>query len=1136
MADIKKFLFMGEEGFYQEQSSTDGLSLGKLILSGETSSLHTAKGSIARGAAVYFADTSNGTDEVSTGSCDTDLAAHVIGVSIGDIADGANGEVVSQGPAKGVLSGATQNAVYYLGSDGLPTPTLPSGKRIIVLGYAMNATDLWVEMKDYGKGVSGGGGGSGSGGSSLAIGSNISSSTPGSILFVDDNGQLGQSNANLFYDSSNHRVGVGTNSPSETLDIAGSAKITNVSSPTVISTGSANNKGLVVRGANVAVDSPYAPSALSALKLWEKASATHGISGLPVLSWADSSFNSDALSLHSGNGTLITNAINGKPIIHLIGNYQSSFMMTEGAKSFAFLFKLNGFPGSFFSLFQAGNYPSGKGTEFLISDPSTGYKTYTFRADFDATQMPSVGVDATLDLDTYHLFVLTSSDVPDTTWTLKYKLSIDGVLQTLQSSGNMAYGFNAGFSLGGRQDNSLLSPIDLAEFMAFNNELGDEDRQKVEGYLAWKYGLESKLPEDHPYKLSAPTMAIAAEQNASLQEWQKADGTTLTAINESGVLTVPAVYVATAVSGVGAGSAVRVQGSAAGITDSPGGNAYLQGGSGLGSGDGGSITVEAGASPGSGVGGSLVMRAGSAVDGSGRGGLASLEAGESGTGNGGQLLLAGGKGGSGGGDGGDVQISGGASKHAGSPGGAVTISGGFGYGYGNGGDTNISGGQSGTGNGGALMLRGGGAGPAGNAAGGPVYIMAPISSGTAAGGSISVFAGMGGQTDGTGGGVSILAGQGGGTRGVGGNVTLTAGGGAADGAGGDICITGGTGTNAGKATLSGGAGSIGSGGSVTVVGGSGGANTPGSNAYILGGDAQAAGQDGGSVFVRGGYGVGTGHVGEVSITGGSVSIGSHTGPVNVHGGSAPMGSEVVGSSVVITAGTGDGSKAGGEVVITGGSGGVGGDGGAAWVVGGDGEGSDSSGGAVYIKGGRPKGSKPSGAVHVNGSSVSIQGHNSLIIGSVGNSGVGQNGTLAFTGPSASPTANGDISLTGGSSQGGNNKGGDVTISGGSATGTGKDGSVLLSGGSVVLASDTVHIGNGASSSVGFFGAAGTSQQTVANLSVYNGSTGTSDTTIDAMAHTPLPVLDADAINGNFYQIGTKLNEILAVLRAHGLIS
>ena len=36
------------------------------------------------------------------------------------------------------------------------------------------------------------------------------------------------------------------------------------------------------------------------------------------------------------------------------------------------------------------------------------------------------------------------------------------------------------------------------------NSVQDIDRQKVEGYLAHKWGVESKLPSDHPYKTSAP--------------------------------------------------------------------------------------------------------------------------------------------------------------------------------------------------------------------------------------------------------------------------------------------------------------------------------------------------------------------------------------------------------------------------------------------------------------------------------------------------------------------------------------------------------------------------------------------------------------------------------------------------------
>ena len=44
----------------------------------------------------------------------------------------------------------------------------------------------------------------------------------------------------------------------------------------------------------------------------------------------------------------------------------------------------------------------------------------------------------------------------------------------------------------------------IAEVISFNTKLSDSDRQKVEGYLAHKWGLSSKLPSSHPYSLGHP--------------------------------------------------------------------------------------------------------------------------------------------------------------------------------------------------------------------------------------------------------------------------------------------------------------------------------------------------------------------------------------------------------------------------------------------------------------------------------------------------------------------------------------------------------------------------------------------------------------------------------------------------------
>lgn len=45
---------------------------------------------------------------------------------------------------------------------------------------------------------------------------------------------------------------------------------------------------------------------------------------------------------------------------------------------------------------------------------------------------------------------------------------------------------------------------DMAEIMVFASALSDANRQKIEGYLSHKYGLQAQLPSNHPYKVRPP--------------------------------------------------------------------------------------------------------------------------------------------------------------------------------------------------------------------------------------------------------------------------------------------------------------------------------------------------------------------------------------------------------------------------------------------------------------------------------------------------------------------------------------------------------------------------------------------------------------------------------------------------------
>lgn len=82
-----------------------------------------------------------------------DAKSRVIGVAT--TAAGSAGQtvdVVTAGVATGVLSGATVGTPYYLATAGGLSTSLPgSGQRVIQVGFAKNASDLFVRVVDYGK-------------------------------------------------------------------------------------------------------------------------------------------------------------------------------------------------------------------------------------------------------------------------------------------------------------------------------------------------------------------------------------------------------------------------------------------------------------------------------------------------------------------------------------------------------------------------------------------------------------------------------------------------------------------------------------------------------------------------------------------------------------------------------------------------------------------------------------------------------------------------------------------------------------------------------------------------------------------------------------------------------------------------
>jgi hypothetical protein len=104
---------------------------------------------------------------------------------------------------------------------------------------------------------------------------------------------------------------------------------------------------------------------------------------------------------------------------------------------------------------------------------------------------------------------LTNSTTTLSTWQITSQtntyISLNGALSL---SGPTSIGtFTNGVTTGlGREATSSIPVFGwVMEIVMFNTQLSQTNQQKIEGYLAWKWGSQASLPAGHPYKSSAPT-------------------------------------------------------------------------------------------------------------------------------------------------------------------------------------------------------------------------------------------------------------------------------------------------------------------------------------------------------------------------------------------------------------------------------------------------------------------------------------------------------------------------------------------------------------------------------------------------------------------------------------------------------
>jgi methionine-rich copper-binding protein CopC len=266
---------------------------------------------------------------------------------------------------------------------------------------------------------------------------------------------------------------------------------------------------------------PWTPAELSqpsALWLDASDSGTITLSGSAVSQWNDKSGNSRNFAQATGGNQPAYSATSfntSYPGVTFDGS--SDFMsagdtLDVGSQSLGIIaavkYNTSNTSGMVISKTR---YAAGDGRYFMGRFQGTGFGLgsgtqyqYVAESDFASAISPSADSSTSPRLLGLDLNRQTSGSIKN--W-------IDGVaVKTSTFTGNAtAYNSNDLLLLGaygnptgtGPQASSYLSGV-ISEVVVVQTAMSDTDRQKLEGYLAWKWGMQASLPVGHPYESAAP--------------------------------------------------------------------------------------------------------------------------------------------------------------------------------------------------------------------------------------------------------------------------------------------------------------------------------------------------------------------------------------------------------------------------------------------------------------------------------------------------------------------------------------------------------------------------------------------------------------------------------------------------------
>jgi len=254
------------------------------------------------------------------------------------------------------------------------------------------------------------------------------------------------------------------------------------------------------------------------LALWLDAddSGTITLNGTDVAAWADKSGNGYDMeqATAADQPAYVTGALNGKPVIRTDGadrldNITSSLFRNVSVATWVAVAKypVATGPGNA-ALLMCSRGNANNSTRFMLTaNPSPGGQFMGVAGRrLDTDGFIPVASSTSRIVNSYFIEVGQAdyANAQANHWTNGTQ-DMTGV--AFQTAGNSDDTNPASVNVFG--STNILAPngTEIAEAIAIEGPIPDYERQKIEGYLAHKWGLTANLPSGHPYKSAAPTVA-----------------------------------------------------------------------------------------------------------------------------------------------------------------------------------------------------------------------------------------------------------------------------------------------------------------------------------------------------------------------------------------------------------------------------------------------------------------------------------------------------------------------------------------------------------------------------------------------------------------------------------------------------